>query len=499
MSSVAEEFLDTISSPPPAYTLSSSSHGSSEVAGHQTHSRKAPSNSSGEATKTGKFRSYLASNANQRSQQGPENALRSSMRADRTSRTRANLRVMDEERRKLRVELYQNSLLSREQGTDPETASNPILQRESTDARDIAALCEQYEFSIGDPSELQDLLDHIFTAMSKYALTYSGSLFHRFYLLRNAILKVYHNCRRLQTAELAGRWFSMLVLGPPSYNQSRVATLSRVEISDVWQVVERLSSLVNNLQTLTSEDPPNLVSTSLLLEGLCNDVHRLYRKIFGRLGLKDFLAHGAFVSDPVRVLEWMFYSQSSGSGGLIYLEEPLAQWWCATRALDAGVVAYENGHVSNVEKTCRINLGTLKYRVTPDGPEHSKSLQYVSRGLSCLAGFFQEHDVWVLAMEEASNDLYLATDIETFADVWGPVWKVADQFRPDLIAKYNVRGGSIVPWPSDPDIHPKLRSNERLCHWKSNDEYIHHRDADSANVGMSSILASCSRNSKHSG
>lgn len=102
-------------------------------------------------------------------------------------------------------------------------------------------------------------------------------------------------------------------------------------------------------------------------------------------------------------------------------------------------------------------------------------------------------------MEEASNDLYLATDIETFADVWGPVWKVADQFRPELIAKYNVRGGSIVPWPYDSDIHPKLRSNERLCHWKPNDEYIHHRDADSANIGMSSILSASPENSDHLG
>ena len=472
----AEDFLDSIGSPPPAYAQSTISHESSEVAGRQTHSRKAPSNTSDEATKSDKFRSYLARNANQRSQQGPEIA------AYRTSRTRADLRVIDEERRKLRLELYQNSLLSREQGTDAETANNPILQRESTDARDVAALCKQYEFSVGDPSELQDLLDHIFTAMSNNALSFSDLLFHRSYLLRNAILAVYHNCRRLQTAELAGSWFSMLVLGRPSYNQSRVVTLSRVEISDVRRVVERLSSLVNILQDLKSKDPLSPKPASFLLEGLCTDVHVLYRDIFERLGLEDSLSYGAYVSNLVRGFESRWNSQSSG--GSTYLEIIFAQWWCATRALDAGVVAYESGHVSNVEKTCIINLGTLKYRATPDGSEHSKSLQYISRGLSCLAGFFQEQDVWVLAMKEASNDLYLATDIETFADVWGPVWKVADRFRPDLIAKYNVRGGSIVPWPSDPDFHPKLRSNERLCHWKSNDEYIHHRDADSANIGM---------------
>ena len=31
----------------------------------------------------------------------------------------------------------------------------------------------------------------------------------------------------------------------------------------------------------------------------------------------------------------------------------------------------------------------------------------------------------------------------------------------------------------------KLRSNERLCRWKSNDESFFHRDDISANVGMS--------------
>lgn len=102
-------------------------------------------------------------------------------------------------------------------------------------------------------------------------------------------------------------------------------------------------------------------------------------------------------------------------------------------------------------------------------------------------------------MEETSSDLYLATDIETFADVWGPIWKVADQSQPDLIAKYNVRGGSIIPRPSDPDVHPKLRRNERLCHWKSNDEYIYPYDEGSTNVGMLSILASFPEIANHSG
>ena len=482
-----------MSGPPPAYTPSLSSHESSEVAARQDHSRKALSNTSDEETKADKFRSYLASNANQRSQQEPENALRSSMRADRTSRTRAYHRFMDKKRKKLRVELYQNSLLSREQGTDAETASNPILQRESTDVGEVDTLCEFYGFSIGDKQELQDLLSHTLTAMSKGTLTADRWAFYQAYLLRNAMLAVYRNCRRLQDEGLAGPWFSMLVLETPSNDRIRVINLNRVNIEDIREVLNQLSLVVTALQDLASQHPRLSSARILILRS--KKVHLLYQNIFERLGVEDFLSRPPYWLYLARQLQEIHDQPLRESANF---EAIFTQWWCGTRALDAGIVAYGSGHVFNFEGTTRINLGTFKPLVTPEVSEHLKSLQYIRRGLKCLAGFFQEQDVWVLAMEEASNDLYLATDIETFADVWGPVWKVADHFRPDLIAKYNVRGGSIVPWPPDPDFHPKLRSNERLCHWKSNAEYIHHRDADPANIGMSSILASCA-GTNHSG
>ncbi len=449
-----------------------------------------------EAKKSNKFKSNIARIETQRSQQGRENALRSNVRAARFHQARVNFRVVDEERRKFRAEIYQNSLLYFEQATDSKKASNSILQRGSTDVREVDALCKQYRFSIGDQQKLQDLLSHTLTAMAKDTLTFGAWLFYQSYLLRNAILTVYHNCRRLQSAELAGAWFSMLVLEPSSNGRTRVVNLSRVKIDDVREVVERLSSFVTVLQDLISEHTvPHSVST---LTRLSEEVHLLYRKVFERLGLENFLSHHRHWYHLFIELESILSSRSSG--GSAYFVDIFAQWWCATRALDVGVVAYESSHVSNSGQTFSIDLGSKlpqigasKLQDTPQEPGYSRSLQYVSRGLNCLAGFFQKHPVWILAMGEASNDLYLAADIETFADAWGPIWKVAVQSRPDLIAKYNVNRGSIVPWPSNPVIHPKLRWNERLCHWKSNDEYIHHWGEGSANVGMSSILASCQK------
>ena len=491
----AEVSLDTISNPPPPYTQSTMSHEPSGFAGRQTPSRRAPSITSDEATKTGQFRSYLARNENQRSQRGPENTLESNVRAARSNRTRTNLRVMHEERRKLREELYQSSLLSFEQDEDSEKPSNPILQRGSSEVREVCTLCTRYQFPTIERRKLQYLLSHTLTAMAEDTLISADWLFYQTYLLRNATLAVYHNCRRLQTAELAGAWFSMLVLQPPPNDRTGVINLNRVYIEDIREVVEQLSSFIIGLQVLISIPRYHVGrSSASILTNPYKKVHEVYRRIFYQLGLEDFLS-----------LDVDQYNMDTELVS-IWNRDIFAQWWCATRALDAGLVAYESGHVSNSQQTSRINLssnipqlGTLKLQDTPQSPGHPESLQFVSRGLKCLASFFQRHPVWILALGEASNDLYLATDIETFADVWGPVWKVADQSQPGSIAKYNVRGGSIIPWPCDPDVHPKLRPNERLCHWKSNDEYIHPHDEGSTNVGMSSILASFPESANYSG
>ena len=497
------DFSDTNKSPPPAYTQSTISSETSGIVGRQTQSRKAPSNINDEATKSDKFRSYFARNQNQRPQPWPENALGSNLRAAIFHQTRPNLRVVDEERRNLRAQLYQNSLYSFEQGTDSEKASNPILQRGSTHVREVDALCKEYQFSVSDQQELQYLLTHTLTTMSNDTLTSGAWLFYQSYLLRNGMLAVYHNCRRLQTARIAGPWLSMLVLESPSNNRTEIINLSRFNIGDIRKVVERLSSFVTALQDALSKHPVGhlLVSRLALLS---DTVHLLYRNIFERLGLKDFFTRGLDLHGLATKLQSILNSGSSGE--LAYFVDIFAQWWCAARALDVGLVAYERGHVSSFEQTSSINLsfklpqlGAFKLQDNSQGSERSRSLQYIRRGLNCLAGFFQEHDVWVLSMEEARNDLYLAADIETFADVWGPVWKVTDQSRPELIAKYNVRGGSIIPWPSVPDIHPELRPNERLCHWKSNANYIHHYGEDLANNGMSSILASCPGIVSHAG
>ena len=455
-----------------------------------------PRNASGtsdEAKDIDKFKSNIARiETLRKSQQGREDALTGDVRRVRSRRPRVDRWAQEVERNKLRADLYQTSLLAFEQDPDSKMAKNPILRRRSADMKDVESLCERYQFPIGDRKELQDLLSH----MGENFATSSSWLFYQSYLLRNAILMVYHNCPKLQTAELAGAWFSILVQETSSNGRARVVNLVRVEIDDVREVVDRLSSFANVLQDLISER--NVTHTISVVTRLTSEVNLLYRKIFERLGLEDLLPDHRHRYDLVTGIETRMGNRLLE--GSTYFVEMLSQWWCATRALDVGVVVYERAHISDSKKTFSIDLasklpqiGGGKLRETPT------FLRYVSRGLNCLDGFFDRHPLWILAMGEVSNDLYLAADIETFTDVWGPVWKVVDQSQPDLIVKYNVNGGSIIPWPFNPDVHPKLRSNERLCHWKSNDEYFFQRDDIRANVGMSSILAAFTDNANNSG
>ena len=486
----AKDFLDTASNPPRAYTQSATSREPSGVASRRTHLRRNQSNTSGEANDIDKFKSNIARiETLRKSQQGREDAITGDVRRVRSRPPRVDRWAQEVERNKFRADLYRTSLLAFEKDPDSKMANNPILRRRSADMKDVDTLCERYQFPIGDRKELQVLLSH----MGQNFATSSSWLFYQSYLLRNAILMVYHNCRKLQTAELAGAWFSILVQEPSSYSRTRVVNLIRVNIDDVREVVDRLSSFVNVLQDLVSErNVPITVSTLIRLTG---EVNLLYRKIFERLGLEDLLPDHRHRYDLAPGIETRMGNRLLE--GSIYFVEMLSQWWCATRALDVGVVVYERAHISDSTQTFSIDLTSKLPRIragklqdTPQGPKHPKSLRYVSRRLNCLDGFFEGLPVWILAMGEVNNDLYLGADIETIADACGPVWKVVEQSQPDLIVKYNVGGGSIVPWPCNPDIHPKLRPNERLCHWKSNDECIHPHVEGSTNVGMSSILAS---------
>ena len=54
----------------------------------------------------------------------------------------------------------------------------------------------------------------------------------------------------------------------------------------------------------------------------------------------------------------------------------------------------------------------------------------------------------------------------TFADIWGPLWKVRSQSEPTKIMQYNVGGGSITRWPVENGVMTPLRATEVYSHWE---------------------------------
>jgi hypothetical protein len=94
--------------------------------------------------------------------------------------------------------------------------------------------------------------------------------------------------------------------------------------------------------------------------------------------------------------------------------------------------------------------------------------------LACLNDLTHERKVWVfhLQSEKPREPLYLSTNVENFAAIWGPLWKVPTSENGALIDHFNVRGGQLYP-VADHDGRKPL-GNERRCHWMKQEA----RDSD---------------------
>ena len=103
------------------------------------------------------------------------------------------------------------------------------------------------------------------------------------------------------------------------------------------------------------------------------------------------------------------------------------------------------------------------------------------RRLQCLNDFLGRQEVWVFCLSSPISPpkedirLFLSTQIEPLADVWGPMWKSLRSGSSKEILEYNIGNGVIVPWcwPTGRfDALPfRLESNETYCHWISCKSY----------------------------
>lgn len=310
-------------------------------------------------------------------------------------------------------------------------------------------------------------------------------LYSRFWLCRNSGIVVFRNCCRLQTAHIADDFLSVLVPADSwSHHGPCVVSLRRIQIADIGALLYTLADCIRDVFKRGSHILSGQTDIQLLVDCF-HDVHVRSEKLLASIDLKDSLTSISAI-DLKREIEKLYAGEPPHSKHLLSI---FARCRYAFQALDLVILTYEGAHVSDLEDLPHSSQNkhmVLLDEVFPTIAEPSESpatyLQCLP--MKCLAPLLGNRDVWVFTntMLNFPTALYLKTDIETFADVWGPVWRVKDQHEPDKTARYNVGEGAIIPWPFDPVVHPALATNERLCHWRSHFDFINN-DASSIDTG----------------
>ena len=111
-----------------------------------------------------------------------------------------------------------------------------------------------------------------------------------------------------------------------------------------------------------------------------------------------------------------------------------------------------------------------------------------SYDLTCLRSFLGESPIWAFQWSSSwqghwpNQALWLATEPQTFANTWGPMWKSCVANHPEMIHHFNVGGGRIIPTIQEPDQHLlPLGTNEVMSHWVSAIECSEHGERTEGN------------------
>lgn len=140
-----------------------------------------------------------------------------------------------------------------------------------------------------------------------------------------------------------------------------------------------------------------------------------------------------------------------------------------TILLDLGLVLYVGSHGSRLEETS-VGVRTTEIGVSCEAFGFTCSLQR----LACLDSFLDTRRVWVFDLYDKiepetpvrvppSKGLFLLTTMDSFGDLWGPVWPIPTTDG-KLTKQYNVSKGVIHPISS--------KRNTRIdgaipCHWQT--------------------------------
>jgi hypothetical protein len=189
----------------------------------------------------------------------------------------------------------------------------------------------------------------------------------------------------------------------------------------------------------------------------------------------DYLQYRSHISvdsltEDITGLEWSLIGQSRIRTNNFTLMELRM----TALMLDLALVAYMGSHGSQFGHYIKEELESIDVSGTEEYPSHFRCSQ---KRLACLDEFLDSNKVWVFELWETKRDpqlhgdgsppgkpqqLSILTDMEAFADLWGPVWAVPA--GDNAVQQYNVSKGFIARVRDGAGVKIDGAVN---CHWYS--------------------------------
>ncbi|PMD25307.1 hypothetical protein NA56DRAFT_430767 [Hyaloscypha hepaticicola] len=316
--------------------------------------------------------------------------------------------------------------------------------------------------------------------------THHCELLFRLVICRNIILSATHKIRAMETASYCGTRISILVLDDTRKNVARLVPIYCYKIRALASAFEKCLEYV--IRSPEDGWESRLVSES-----------------------------GKVTLDCLSMLSQLGLAAS--------VEDISNTWFSAVLVLDTSILSYVGAHLEHFDgrmhgQVVLPSMGTRpsQHFPMPSSRSHNSVFQdaqsqwtgvqitsfqrgnsrwgsaptrivFEKRSFSCLDDFLHHKTAWVCRNRPIDGgklvesfggqpSLFLSTDAESFADIWGPMWSSHHKDHPDQIVHYNVGNGMILPWEESgksEKSQEKTRQSERLgdireeklCHWIS--------------------------------
>lgn len=259
---------------------------------------------------------------------------------------------------------------------------------------------------------------------------------HQLRECRNVNVKTCLNLRRLQHSNFCSDFFSIIVLDD---SRRGVACLIKLRVTEVFTLVKRLESSLRGWAEITRLNKPY----NILAPEISNVIQPSYfEKWSQKLMLPSFdRSEKSFITRLQLIVH----------------------------ILDLGVVSFAGAHVRNFVQTYSLRDESKIDLLEPfsGAVEHFSDSVVLRRcSLQCLHDFHGGAPVWVFAPKSwlYQRPLCLSTDMQIFADIWGPLWKKLDSNNPNTFTGYAVGNGAIIPWRRT-NSEPAMKEGEIFCHW----------------------------------